>query len=141
MTEQFIPKIVPYIPNLEGMYKQRFYALVSSWRHGDAREMHVDSIEKEIKYISQSTLTKTEQYNRYRAVLLLLRDLLTTTWAANFEYGQLMLNTFIASGIQGSKGITSIQSSKEQLQRCMESSRCRVLDDNRDFIVKVEKGC
>ena len=141
MPEQYIPKIVPYIPKLEGVYKQRFYDLVSSWRHGDTREMHVDSIEKEVKYIAQTSLTKTEQYNRYRAVLLLLRDLLTTTWAANFEYGQLMLNTFIASGIQGPKGAANIKATKEQLQRCMESSRCRVLEDNRDFIVKVEQGC
>ena len=140
MTEQFVPKVVPYIPRLEGIYQQRFYALVSSWRDSD-QNAQVMALENEIVHVTQSRPPKlTEQYNRYRAVLLLLRDLLTTTWAANFEYGQLMLNTFSASNAQGADSGAVAQNAKVKLQRCMESSRLRIIEDNRDFILKVEQG-
>ena len=140
MTEQYIPKIVPYTPNLEGVYKERFYALVSSWHHENDENSHLAALEKEIDQISSLGINKTEQYNRYRAILLLLRDLLSTTWAANFEYGQLMLNTFTTSEIHGTDSAPTIQSAKAKLQRCMESSRLRVIEENRDFILKVERG-
>lgn len=139
MTDQFVPKVVPFVPNLEGVYRQRFYALVCSWRHNDNQDHHVDALEEEIANIDTGTLVKTDQYVRYRAVLLLLRDLLTTTWAANFEYGQLVLNTFSASDVGGNND-EMIQSAKAKLQRCMESSRLRIIEDNRDFIQRVETG-
>ena len=139
MAEQFNPRIVPFIPNLEGAYNQRFYSIVSSWRHGDSQDSHVATLEKEISDLEKSTSRKTDQYIRYRAILLLLRDLLTTTWAANFEYGQLVLNTFNASDIQDPSN-ELLQSAKSKLQRCMESSRLRIIEDNRDFILRVEQG-
>ena len=135
MSEQYIPKVVPYIPNLEGVYKQYFYTLVSSWRHGDTQQKHIESLEKEIEKITQ-TGSKTEQCNRYKAVLLLLRDLLTTTWEAHFEYGQLMLCT--SSDLDINRG--NPVDIKKRFQNCMESSRLRVINDNRDFILKVESG-
>ena len=139
MADQFNPRIVPFIPNLEGVYNQRFYSLVSSWRHGDNQDIHVAALEKEVSDLEKSASRRTEQYIRYRAILLLLRDLLTTTWAANFEYGQLVLNTFNASDVQDSS-IELLQSAKAKLQRCMESSRLRIIEDNREFILKVEQG-
>jgi len=139
MADQFNPRIVPFIPDLEGVYNQRFYSLVSSWRHEDNQDAHVAVIEKEISDLERSVSQKTDQYIRYRAVLLLLRDLLTTTWAANFEYGQLVLNTFSAADIQDTSN-ELLQSAKAKLQRCMESSRLRVIEDNREFIRNVEQG-
>lgn len=133
----YIPKVVPFIPNLEGVYKQHFYSLVSSWQHGDDQHNHIEVLEKEISRIAKSDLMETDQYNRYRAVLLLLRDLLTTTWEAHFEYGQLMLST--SSDLDIHRGNTT--DIKKRLQRCMESSRLRVIEDNRDFVLKVEQGC
>lgn len=139
MSSQFVPKAVPFVPDLDGSYRQRFYVLVRSWRHGDGQNKHVEALEKEISAIEKDTSVKTDQYVRYRAVLLLLRDLLTTTWDANFEYGQLVLNTFSVSDIAGNKD-DEIRHAKEKLQRCMESSRLRIIEDNRDFIQKVESG-
>lgn len=136
MSDTYIPKVVPYIPNLEGVYKQFFYSLVSSWRHEDDQQSHIELLEKEIERITQSDLLPTEQYKRYRAVLLLLRDLLTTTWEAHFEYGQLMLSTSSDLDIHRGNAVDI----KKRLQRCMESSRLRVIEDNRDFILKVEQG-
>lgn len=139
MAEQFVPKVVPFIPNLEGVYRQRFYDLVRTWQHGDDQDAHVQILENEINTLDSTVTIKTDQYVRYRAVLLLLRDLLTTTWAANFEYGQLVLNTFNASDICDNND-EMIQSVKAKLQRCMESSRLRIIEDNREFINKVENG-
>ena len=144
MSDQFSPRVVPFIPDLEGAYNQRFYSLVASWRHGDNQDIHVETIEKEISDLEKSSSPDSEQYRRYRAVLFLLRDLLTTTWEANFEYGQLVLNTFTASDISatGTQGSSNelIQSAKAKLQRCMESSRLRVIEENREFITRVEQG-
>lgn len=140
MDNPFTPRVVPFIPKLESGYKQRFYALVSSWRQNDPQGSHVHALEKEIALLDKSETVRSTQSIRYRAVLLLLRDLLSTTWSANFEYGQLVLNTFLASDLQSSpsQGLTPL--AKSQLQHWMKPSRLRILAENREFITRAEQG-
>jgi hypothetical protein len=101
------------------------------------RPEELDSvIRNELQWIESECLYNIDQRRRYRAVWLLLRDLIRASWCACFRSGVLELNS-PAFEIQ-INGTTSMIEEKTRLREWLSESRLERLQTFEKFITYME---
>ena len=134
-------KEVAFSPKLEGLFRTRFYEKAQLLHDIDS----TDSISKEeVQWVENECTTNLRQRKIYRAVWLLLRDLVKAHWVPRFRDGKLILTMpnlmELLSKHSDSVQASSIHSpeSKAFLRSWMENSRVSRLQASSDFIRSME---
>jgi hypothetical protein len=87
-----INKTISYRPKLEGGFRTRFYDTASKINASISSAMFDEIIMGEVVWAENDDLPNTEQRRKYRAVWLLLRDLVRASWTACYHNGILELS-------------------------------------------------
>ncbi len=78
-----INRTIPFRPKLEGVFRKRFYDTAAIINSENLNEI----ITRELKWVEEECNYNFQQRRKYRAVWLLLRDLIRASWSASFQYG------------------------------------------------------
>ena len=85
MVRDMINRTIPYRPKLEGVFRKRFYATAAIINDTNLEDL----ISRELKWVEEECDFNIKQRRKYRAVWLLLRDLVRASWNATFRSGVL----------------------------------------------------
>ena len=129
---------IPFRPKLEGEFRNRFYSAVSPINNSMSIIELVALCDKEIDWVENKCGFNIEQRKRYRAVWFLLRDLLRSSWKAEFKEGILLMR--LPSISQGLLINDSPIAIKALLRSWMQESRHERLVSFSDFINRMEKS-
>ncbi|KWX82524.1 hypothetical protein AMQ83_32645 [Paenibacillus riograndensis] len=129
-------RAIPFRPRLEGMFRVRFYDAVSSINENTPLTYIEHLVEKEIFWVEKECLVNLIQRKKYRAIWLLLRDLVRASWRACFREGVLEMR--LPSLEQNELKSASTPEMKRLLRSWMEESRHERLLSYMDFITRME---
>ena len=130
-------KEIPFRPKLEGEFRIRFYNAVSKIDEKTSL-MEIEKIaENEIDWVQDFCVYNLEQRKKYRAIWMLLRDLIRASWKACYRDGVLYMSLPSLNG----EDINAASSSdvKKLLRSWMSDSRHERLVSYTDFIQRMEK--
>ena len=129
-------RAIPFRPNLEGQFKERFYEKAKVISHIDGACDIERLVEEEVKWVEEECVVNIDQRRKYRAVWLLLRDLVRASWTADFYAGTLELRMPSLEYDANSQVDASIL--KQRLRSWMQDSRVERLLDFSEFIRRTE---
>lgn len=129
-------RAIPFRPNLEGQFKERFYEKAKVISHIDGACDIERIVEEEVKWVEEECVVNLDQRRKYRAVWLLLRDLVRASWTADFYSGTLELRMPSLEYDANSQVDASIL--KQRLRSWMQDSRVERLLDFTEFITRTE---
>ena len=82
-------KAIPFRPKLEGEFRTRFYTAVQSINEG-TRTVELERLAaQEVAWAEHECYVNLAQRKKYRAVWMLLRDLIRASWKACYRDGVL----------------------------------------------------
>lgn len=133
MVRDMINRTIPYRPKLEGVFRKRFYATAAIINDTNLEDL----ISRELKWVEEECDFNIKQRRKYRAVWLLLRDLVRASWNATFRSGVLELSmpTLDESELHGNDMITA---KKLQLRHWLKESRLERLTTFKKFVEYME---
>ena len=103
-TNMMTNKSIPFRPKLEGEFRIRFYTVVQQINE----ETKTSELEKiaahEVHWVEHECTVNLVQRKKYRAVWMLLRDLIRASWKACYRDGvlEMRLPTLDKSELEGS---------------------------------------
>ena len=136
-TNMMTNKSIPFRPKLEGEFRIRFYTVVQQINE----ETKTSELEKiaahEVHWVEHECTVNLVQRKKYRAVWMLLRDLIRASWKACYRDGvlEMRLPTLDKSELEGS----SLTEMKSLLRSWMQDSRLERLQIYSDFINRMER--
>jgi hypothetical protein len=131
-----VNKTIPFRPKLEGEFRTRFYTIAKTISSQTTLSMLDSIIAEELQWVENECLYNIGQRRKYRAIWLLLRDLMRASWSACFHSGVLELN--IPTFDQKSTHMTSLRGEKERLRERLSESRLERLQTFNKFIDYME---
>lgn len=133
-------KIIPFRPKLEGVFKTRFYNTASKIVPEVPLDGILDIVKQEILWVENECAYSTKQRNKYKAIWLLFRDLIQSSWTPSYEDG--VLNMII-----NETSILNTQIDKESVNGIKKTLRAQLLESRNErlrlhakFINNIEKG-
>jgi hypothetical protein len=127
-----VNKTIPFRPKLEGVFRTRFYSVAKNINTLTSSTDLESSITEELQWVENECLYNIDQRRKYRAVWLLLRDLVRASWSACFRSGVLELSLpTLDSKI---KGKASLIDEKARLRAWLSESRLERLQTFEKFI-------
>lgn len=130
-------KSIPFRPKLEGEFRTRFYTVVQQINE-DTKISDLETIAaQEVFWAEHECTVNLVQRKKYRAVWMLLRDLIRASWKACYRDGilEMRLPTLDKSELNGS----SLTEMKNLLRSWMQDSRLERLQIYSDFINRMER--
>ena len=129
-------RAIPFRPKLEGFFRVRFYRAASSISSDLTDDAVEQLIANEIDWVENKCVNNIVQRKKYRAIWLLLRDLVRANWKADFRNGvlEMRLPTLDHNDI----GNNTIPDKKRHMQSWMADSRNERLQNQKDFIYWME---
>lgn len=131
-----VNKTIPFRPKIEGVFRTRFYAVVSTINNQTTPTILEELIARELHWVEKECLYNIEQRRKYRAVWLLLRDLTRVSWSACFRSGVLELSPVTHDSKHDSK--LSLNDEKTLLRERLSETRLERLRTSRKFIDYME---
>lgn len=129
---------IPFRPKLEGDFRNRFYHAVSKITSSDSSSKLEMLCNQEINWVENDCFFNLEQRKKYRAIWLLLRDLIRASWKIEFKDGVLMMR--LPSVEEVANTSDSATEAKSLLRSWMRESRIEKLTSYADFVERMEKG-
>lgn len=129
-------RAIPFRPNLEGKFKDRFYSKAQNISSREGIDEIESLVDAEVEWAENECIINLEQRRKYRAVWLLLRDLVRASWTAEFYNGTLELR--MPSLEYDAKCQGDAKELKHHLRSWMQDSRVERLLDFSDFIARTE---
>ena len=130
-------KAIPFRPKLEGEFRTRFYMAVQ----GITEKTKTPELERiaseEVYWAEHICPVNLVQRKKYRAVWMLLRDLIRASWKACYREGVLEMR--LPSLDNADLGENSIPEMKSLLRSWMQDSRLERLQLYSDFINRMER--
>ena len=130
-------KSIPFRPKLEGEFRTRFYTVVQQVNE-DTKTSELEKIAAhEVHWAEHECTVNLVQRKKYRAVWMLLRDLIRASWKACYREGvlEMRLPALDKSELEGS----SLTEMKSLLRSWMQDSRLERLQIYSDFINRMER--
>lgn len=130
-------KAIPFRPKLEGEFRTRFYTAVQTVTE-ETRTTDLERIASEEVYWAEHICpVNLVQRKKYRAVWMLLRDLIRASWKACYREGvlEMRLPSLDSADLDGN----SIPEMKSLLRSWMQDSRLERLQLYSDFINRMER--
>ena len=130
-------KSLPFRPKLEGEFRTRFYTVVQQVNE-DTKTSELEKIAAhEVHWAEHECTVNLVQRKKYRAVWMLLRDLIRASWKACYREGvlEMRLPALDKSELEGS----SLTEMKSLLRSWMQDSRLERLQIYSDFINRMER--
>lgn len=130
-------KAIPFRPKLEGEFRTRFYTAVQSINEG-TRTVELERLAaQEVAWAEHECYVNLAQRKKYRAVWMLLRDLIRASWKACYRDGvlEMRLPSLDRADLDGG----SIPEMKTLLRSWMQDSRLERLQLYSDFITRMER--
>jgi len=136
VVDRMSNKAIPFRPRLEGYFRSRFYTRASEINEQSKPSDIEKMITSEIQWVETQCNFNNSQRRRYRAIWLLLRDLIRSSWRACFRDGvlEMRLPSLDAHDINGA----SIPEVKALLRSWMQESRYERLVTYKDFVLRME---
>lgn len=130
-------KSIPFRPKLEGEFRTRFYTVVQQINEDTKISDLERMVAQEVHWVEHECTVNLIQRKKYRAVWMLLRDLIRASWKACYSEGvlEMLLPTLDKSELEGS----SLSEMKSHLRSWMQDSRLERLQIYSDFINRMEK--
>ena len=128
-------KEIPFRPNLEGDFRNRFYIAASKIKKGTPLNFIENICNNEIDWVENHCIVNLDQRKRYRAVWYLFRDLVRASWVAEFKDGILLLHI---SELNSHDDDKSIRQTKELIRSWMQEGRHERIVASADFVSRVE---
>ena len=136
-TYMMTNKSIPFRPKLEGEFRTRFYTVVQQINE-DTKTSELEKIAAhEVHWVEHECTVNLVQRKKYRAVWMLLRDLIRASWKACYRDGvlEMRLPALDKSELEGS----SLTEMKSLLRSWMQDSRLERLQIYSDFINRMER--
>jgi hypothetical protein len=130
-------RAIPFRPKLEGGFRSRFYLVASRLPERDASVEDVQRlVSEELAWVENECGYNLSQRRRYRAVWLLLRDLVQSSWEVRYRAGvvELRLPELDESRVKPDE----IADKKRQLREWLSESRLERLQSFGKFIAFME---
>jgi hypothetical protein len=129
-------KTISFRPKLEGAFRTRFYDTASKINASTSQAVLDKYISDELDWVENVCVTNIEQRKKYRAVWLLLRDLVRASWSACYRDGifELSLPTLNAESINA----LGAKEEKDKLRSWLSESRLERLYTFENFIRSME---
>ena len=130
-------KSIPFRPKLEGEFRTRFYTVVQKI-DDDTKTSELEKIAvREVHWVEHECTVNLAQRKKYRAVWMLLRDLIRASWKACYRDGvlEMRLPVLDKSELESS----SLSEMKSLLRNWMQDSRLERLQIYSDFINRMER--
>ena len=130
-------KAIPFRPKLEGEFRTRFYTAVQTVTE-ETKTRDLEKIAAEEVYWAEHVCSvNLAQRKKYRAVWMLLRDLIRASWKVCYRDGvlEMRLPSLDSTDLDGS----SIPEMKTLLRSWMQDSRLERLQLYSDFINRMER--
>lgn len=133
-----INREIPFRPRLEGDFRIRFYNAVSRITDKTTLVEIEEIANREIEWVQNTCQYNLEQRKKYRAILMLFRDLIRASWKVCYREGVLYMSlpSLDGTGMHDS----SSPKVKELLRSWMSESRHERLISYSDFIQRMEKS-
>ncbi len=131
-----IHKTIPFRPRLEGEFRTRFYSAANTIDTQTTPTSLESLIAKELQWVECECLYNIDQRRRYRAIWLLLRDLIRASWSACFRSGVLELSLPTLDSKPDSKA--SLNDEKARLRERLSERRLERLQTFEKFINYME---
>lgn len=126
-------RTIPFRPNLEGLFRKRFYDMASTIDENTGIDTIELLISHELQWVEACKLNFAQR-KKYRAVWLLLRDLIHASWSACFRSGVLELSMPTSDTLLGE----SVHRAKDRLRNWLKESRLERLQTFEKFIRQME---
>lgn len=126
-------RTIPFRPNLEGLFRKRFHDKASVIDEGTPIDVIELIISQELQWVEAYNLNFVQR-KKYRAVWLLLRDLIHASWSACYRSGVLELSMPNSDSLHGE----SVQRTKNRLRDWLKESRRERLQTFENFIRQME---
>ena len=126
-------RTIPFRPNLEGSFRKRFYEKASTIDELTENDEIEKLIAEELQWVEGYNFN-ISQRKKYRAVWLLLRDLIHASWSACYRTGVLELSMPNSESLHGE----STRRTKERLRDWLRESRLERLQTFEKFIRQME---
>lgn len=127
-----VNKTIPFRPKLEGMFRTRFYSVANNINTQTSLTDLEALITKELHWVENECHYNIDQRRKYRAVWLLLRDLVRASWSACFRSGVLELS--LPTLDLKTEGKASLIDEKARLREWLSESRLERLQTFEKFI-------
>lgn len=131
-----VNKTIPFRPKLEGVFRTRFYSVANTINAKTTPAMLESVILDELLWVESECTYNIDQRRRYRAVWLLLRDLVRASWSACFRSGALELS--LPTLDLKSEGDVFLNDEKARLREWLSESRLERLQTFKNFIAAME---
>jgi len=131
-----INKSIPFRPKLEGEFRTRFYTTSKTITKQTTLQEIETMISDELDWVEKICSYNIDQRRKYRAVWLLLRDLIRASWTACFHTG--VLEVSLPSQDFKSKNMPSLSDEKARLRKRLSESRLERLQSFEKFITYME---
>ncbi|MCD7785256.1 MAG: DUF4338 domain-containing protein [Oscillospiraceae bacterium] len=130
-------RTIPFRPKLEGEFRTRFYTVVQQINEDTKTSELEEIIAQEVHWTEHECTVNLVQRKKYRAVWMLLRDLMRASWKACYREGvlEMRMPTLDKNELEGS----SLSEKKSLLRGWMQDSRLERLQIYSDFINRMEK--
>ncbi|MCI3918741.1 DUF4338 domain-containing protein [Paenibacillus sp. TRM 82003] len=129
-------RTISFRPKLEGQFRMRFYNAVSFINESTSIANIEQIVNDEIAWVENECFVNTAQRKKYRAVWLLLRDLIRASWKACYREGVLEMR--LPNLDKSETRDASTPELKGFLRSWMQESRLDRLLSYMDFISRME---
>jgi hypothetical protein len=130
-------RAIPFKPRLQGFFRSRFYASASRFPEQSASIKEVKRlVSEELSWVENECGHSLSQRKRYRAVWLLLRDLIQSSWEVGYRAGVVELRLPELNESRGNP--EEITDKKRLLREWLSESRLERLQSFGKFIVFME---
>jgi len=126
-------RIIPFRPKLEGFFRKRFYEKASTIKDYTGIDEIEALVTQELQWVEDCKFNYAQR-KKYRAIWLLLRDLIHSSWNASYNSGVLELSMPNSELLNGE----SVQQTKERLRDWLKESRLERLQTFEKFIRQME---
>lgn len=129
-------KSIPFRPKLEGDFRIRFYTVVQQFSE-KTKNFKLESIaSQEVYWAEHECTVDLVQRKKYRAIWMLLRDLIRASWKACYQDG--VLEMYLPALDKNEVNGTSMSEMKVFLRSWMQDSRLERLQIYSNFINRME---
>jgi hypothetical protein len=128
-----VNRTIPFRPKLEGVFRKRFYDIAAEMTANNSNVL----ISSELDWVENKCTFNFQQRRKFRAVLLLLRDLLNASWDVNFRAGVLELSMPTLEN-EELHGDAAIAAKKDKLRSWLSESRLERLATFKKFVEYME---
>ncbi|MDR2266844.1 MAG: DUF4338 domain-containing protein [Christensenellaceae bacterium] len=129
-------KIIAFRPKLDCEFRTRFYSKAMQITAKTTREEFDAIVSGEITWVESDGICNLEQRRKYRAVWLLLRDLMRASWTSRFRAGTLELRAPGFDSESYQKG--SLTEKKAEIRELLKDSCNERLVTSRNFVNLME---